>query len=140
MLSSNFDILNVVSIKPFYFNRSFCRSRSISLSRAVCASLWAWPSPSVRVISSSMVMSTRSGPFCALSPPSSSPPPLSPLSPPSPQGRSRPSFSLPQPGAQSYFFSLRDSCFFFSEAAEVVEAEVGRAALEGSAVEVWPCG
>lgn len=120
-----------------YFKCSFRANRERRVSGRVppCASPRAGYSPFIRVISSSMVMSTRAGAFSAAVF-ISSPPLLLPLSS---QGRSRLAVSLPQPEAQSYFLSLRDSCFFFSELAEE-EAEVpGRGALEGSAAGGWPC-
>lgn len=107
----------------------------------------SWPlppsSPFFRVSSNSMVMSTR--------PVSSAPPPAAILSVflsstrrcPCWWGRARasawrtgwsrgPASSPPQPLPESYFLSLRDSCFFFSEAAAFT--------LEGSAAGGGPCG
>lgn len=123
-----------------YFKCSRWARRDSRPSRGVPAraSPPAGPSSFVRVISSSMVMSTRPGPFCSPSTPFTSPFSFSPF----PTDRSKLVFSLPQPDHQSYFLSLRDSGFFFSVAAEVPaeEDEPGRRALEGSAVGVWPCG
>lgn len=96
-------------------------------------------SPFLRVISSSMVISTRSAP----SPPL--PPTLSvfltmvrcccfgwAFATAWRTGWSSRLVSPPQPLPVSYFLSLRDSCFFFSEAAAFT--------LEGSAGGTGPCG
>lgn len=95
-------------------------------------------SPFLRVISSSMVISTRSAP----SPPL--PPTLSvfltmvrcccfgwAFATAWRTGWSSRLVSPPQPLPVSYFLSLRDSCFFFSEAAAFT--------LEGSAGGTGPC-
>lgn len=100
-------------------------------------SLLAPSSPFLPVSSSSMVISTRPESF-------SSPPTLSiflttvsrclgwAIATAERMGWSRRSASPPQPFPVSYFLSLRDSCFFFSEAAAFT--------LEGSAGGAGPCG
>lgn len=95
-------------------------------------------SPFLRIISNSMVIRTR---------PEPSPPPLPTLSvfltmvcfcldwafaTTWRTGWSSRPASPPQPLPVSYFLSLRDSCFFFSEAAAFT--------LEGSAGGTGPCG
>lgn len=94
----------------------------------------SFSSPFLRIISSSMVMSTRPGFSASVAAPCPASASLTAPCPPSVilsrarawalrVGWSRRPRSPPQPVPVSYFLSLRDSCFFFSEEAAFTLAD-----------------